>query len=162
MPRVAPVRLGWYGSAMRYSILAVLSLSTTSLAACQQKPPTAEAVTPPRLNQVLPNIPMPPDGLALTSETSKDAMQFTFVSPSPVESVLIYYRVVLGKAPYRLVNEAKSGGVTSFYVEQDGPPMWVSVQKNGDSGSLVTISGAAVDSTKAKLAPADPKAKPPS
>jgi hypothetical protein len=140
---------------MRYSILAVLSLATASLAACQQKPPVAEAATPPRLDQVLPNIPIPPGGMALTTENSKEAMQFVFTSPSPVDSVLAYYRDVLGKAPYRLVNEATNAGVTSFYVEQEGPSMWVAVQKNGDAGSLVTIAGAVSDSTKAKAAPAD-------
>lgn len=143
---------------MRYSILFALSLTVASFAACQQKPPVAEAVVPPPLGQVLPNLPMPPGGTTLTSQSSQDAMQLLFVSPEPVSSVLAYYRDVLGKPPYRLINEATTAGVTSFYVEQDGPSMWVAVQKNGDSGSLVTIAGAAVDSTR-KRAPA-PKSQP--
>ncbi|MEO5798809.1 MAG: hypothetical protein ABIZ70_07505 [Gemmatimonadales bacterium] len=147
---------------MRYSIFAVLTLSAVSFAACQQKP-VAEAPTAPRLETVLPNIPLPPGGMALTTENSKDAMQFVFATAVPVDSILTYYRDVLGKPPYRLINEATTAGVTSFYVEQDGPPMWVAVQKNGESGAMVTIAGAAVDSTKKKPATAvadTTKAKP--
>lgn len=145
---------------MRYSILPLLSLTAVSLGACQQKPPAAEAITPPRLEQVLPNIPLPPDGMALTSESSKDAMQFVFTTPASVDSIVAYYRDVLGKPPYRLINEATASGVTSFYVEQDGPPMWVAVQKNGTAGSLVTIAGATADSAKKAKPPADSTAKP--
>jgi hypothetical protein len=137
---------------MRYSFMLVLSLTAASLGACQQKPPAAEAVEPPRLEAVLPNIPLPPGGMALTTGSSKDAMQFLFTSPAVVDTVVAYYRDVLAKAPYRLINEATTGGVTSFYVEQDGPSMWVAVQKNGDSGSLVTISGAVSDTTKKQAA----------
>lgn len=144
---------------MRYSILAGLTLAAVSFAACQQKP-VAEAVTPPRLETVLPNIPIPPDGMALTNENSKDAMQFTFASPMKLDSMVNYYRDVLGKPPYRLINEATTGGVTSFYVEQDGPSMWVAIQKNGDSGSMITIAGAAADSGKKAAQPADTKPKP--
>ncbi|MEP6591163.1 MAG: hypothetical protein ABJC19_08260, partial [Gemmatimonadota bacterium] len=158
--RLATPRVGEYGSAMRYPILCAISLAAASMAACQQKPPAAEAVTPPRLEQVLPNLPLPPDGMALTSENSKDAMQFVFTTPASVDSVLAYYRDVLGKPPYRLINEASTNGVTSFYVEQDGPSMWVAVQKNGDAGALVTIAGAATDSARKALPPADSTAKP--
>lgn len=145
---------------MRYSILVALSLTAVSLGACQQKPPVAEAIVPPRLETVLPNLPLPPGALALTSESSKDAMQFVFTSPAAADTVVAYYRELLGKPPYRLINEATTAGVTSFYVEQDGPPMWVAVQKNGDAGSLVTIAGAAIDSTKAKAAAAVSAPKP--
>lgn len=136
---------------MRYSILAGLTLAAVSLAACQQKP-VAEAAARPSLESVLPNIPMPPGGMALTTENSKDAMQFVFASPVAVDSMLTFYRDVLGKAPYRLINEATTGGVTSFYVEQEGPSMWVAVQKNGESGSMITIAGATSDTTARKAA----------
>lgn len=138
---------------MRISLTLVLSLTAASIGACQQKPPAAEAVEPPRLEAVLPNLPLPPGGMALTTGSSKDAMQFLFASPVVVDTVVAYYRDVLAKAPYRLINEATTGGITTFYVEQDGPSMWVAVQKNGESGSLVTISGAVSDTTK-KQAPA--------
>jgi hypothetical protein len=133
---------------MRLFLMLVLSLTAASLGACQQKPPVAEAVEPPRLEAVLPNMPLPPGGMALTSGSSMDAMQFLFTSPAAVDTVVAYYRDVLGKPPYRLINEATTAGVTSFYVEQDGPSMWVVVQKNGESGSMVTIAGAVSDSTK--------------
>lgn len=144
---------------MRYSILAVLTVAAASLGGCQEKKAVAEVDnTPPRLEAVLPNIPMPPGGMVLTSESSKDARRFILTSPEAVDLVVNYYREVLGKPPYRLINESQNSGVTSFYAEQDGPPLWVTVQKNGDAGSMVTIAGAASDSTKATP---DPKVKPP-
>lgn len=136
---------------MRIPMLLVLTTAAVSLGACQQKPatPVAEA---PRLEKVLPNIPLPPDGQPLVTEASKDAMQMMFASPHPVDTVAAFYRDLLGKPPYRLINEAKTGNVVSFYAEQDGPPLWVAISKNGDTGSVVTIAGA--DTTGAKPAPA--------
>lgn len=133
---------------MRYSILVVLTFAAASLGACQQKKAVADTAETPRLETVLPNLPLPPNGMALTSENSKDAMQFVFASVTSADSVIAYYRDVLAKPPYRLINESTNGGVTSFYVEQDGPSMWVAVQKNGETGSMVTIAGAAKDTTK--------------
>ena len=53
-----------------------------------------------------------------------------------------YYRKVLSTDPFRLVNERTSGRTTSFYAEQDGPSIWISVSPNGSQGSMVVIAGA--------------------
>jgi hypothetical protein len=134
--------------------LAVLIVGSVAILGCQQKAPVAE-ITPPVLGKVLPNLPLPPDPTALTRESSADATQMIFTTPVAVDSILTFYRDLLGKPPYRLINESTNGGITSFYVEQDGPSMWVAVQKNGTTGSMVTIAGAAVDTTKKAAPPAD-------
>jgi hypothetical protein len=41
-----------------------------------------------------------------------------------------------------LVNESVNDGVISFFVEQNGPSMWVVVQGLDAGGSLVTLAGA--------------------
>jgi hypothetical protein len=53
-----------------------------------------------------------------------------------------YYRDVLARPPYRLINESTNDGLVSFYVEQDGPSMWVAVQGLTAGGALVTVAGA--------------------
>lgn len=97
------------------------------------------------LETVLPNIPFPPNAKTVASERADQALKLVFASNSPSDSVVAYYRTVLAAAPYRLINEGMSGNITSFYVEQDGPSMWVTVQPVDMNNSLVTISGAQGD-----------------
>jgi hypothetical protein len=147
--------------------LAVL-LTLAPVAACQSAKPDVEPTKSAGL-EVLPNIPLPPGGMPLTSQSSSDAMQVFAATEVAVDSVLAYYRSVLAEAPYRLVNETTSDSLSTFYVEQDGPSMWITVQKNGASGTMVVIAGAATDTSAAAKAArkrgaataADPTAKKP-
>lgn len=99
----------------------------------------------PPLEAMLPNIPFPPNAEPVTTERADKALKLVFTSGSPADSVVAYYRTVLAAAPYRLINEGMSGNITSFYVEQDGPSMWVTVQPVDMNNSLVTIAGAQGD-----------------
>ncbi len=130
---------------MRIPTVILMSLTLAPLAACQSSKPPVEEVKQAGL-EVLPNIPMPPDGEILTSQSTAEAIQMVTVTARSVDSVLTYYRALLGKEPYRLVSETTTpDGMTSFFVEQDGPGLWVTVQKNGETGSMVTIIGAEAD-----------------
>ncbi len=136
---------------------ALAALATLFLAACGEEPeaPPAETVVSPV--QVLPNIAMPPEGEVLGQEGGAEAATLLISTPVTADSVVEYYRGVLSKPPYRLINESATAGVTSFYVEQDGPPMWVVVEGLEAGGTLIRMSGA-VDSTtkRAPSAPATP------
>lgn len=110
-------------------------------AACQRDAAEQPEQTADLL-KVIPNIPFPPGAEPLTSEKGRDAAQLLIVSTIGPDSVASYYRTLFTAEPWRLINESTSAGVTSFYVEQDGPSLWVTVQQNGDSGSMVTIAGA--------------------
>jgi hypothetical protein len=122
------------------------------LAGCGAEPepaPLETAVTPA---QVLPNIPIPPGGEALGSEGGAEAAALLLSTPMQADSVADYYRDVLSKPPYRLINESKQGVITSFYVEQGSDtPMWVNVEALEAGGTLVRITGAraAADSVTA-------------
>ncbi len=120
------------------------------IAACGKDEPETPPAMP--LEQVLPNIPFPPEAEPLGSNRAENAIQLSFASSLPADSVVAYYRGVLSEAPYRLINEGKAGNVTSFYVEQDGPSMWVRVQAVDSMNSLVTIAGAKGDPNR----PLDP------
>jgi hypothetical protein len=131
---------------MRIPTILLMSLTLAPLAACQTgNAPDGEAKKAGL--EVLPNIPMPPGGEILTAQNTDEAMQMIAVTEQSTDSVLTYYRSLLTKEPYRLVSETTSpDGMTSFYVEQDGPGLWIMVQKNGETGAMVTIAGAMTDS----------------
>jgi len=126
------------------------------LAACGR----ADAPKPPNLAEVLPNVPLPPQPTFVSRSGGADALQLTVRSPAAADEVTSYYRQFFKKTGWRLVNEAKDReGAVVFFVEQDGPPLWVRVRKAEDGqGSLVEIAGARVtekqDTTKASAPPA--------
>lgn len=138
---------------MRTLSAIALLLTLAPLAACQSSKP-AEAPVKNAGLEVLPNLPLPPGGMPVTSQSSTEAMQVIAATEMPVDSVVGYYRELLAKPPYRLINETMADSITSFYVEQDGPSLWITVQRNGPVGSLVVIAGAATDTSAAGRAAA--------
>ncbi|MEO5825263.1 MAG: hypothetical protein ABIR59_05195 [Gemmatimonadales bacterium] len=129
---------------MRITILMPL-VAAAMLVACKGSDAKPAALEGPPLEEVLPNIPFPPNAEPVASERADKALKLVFASSSPSDSVVAYYRTVLAAAPYRLINEGMSGNITSFYVEQDGPSMWVTVQPVDINNSMVTIAGAQGD-----------------
>jgi hypothetical protein len=130
---------------------AVYALTALVLMACGSEPEApAETVLSPV--EVLPNIALPPGGEAIGNEGGTEAATLLISTPVSADSVVEFYRDVLSKPPYRLINESVNAGITSFYVEQDGPPMWLTVQGLEAGGTLVKMSGArtAADSNATK------------
>ncbi len=136
---------------MRTLTAIALLLAIAPLAACQSSNAPDEGTKTAGL-EVLPNIPLPPGGTPLTSQSGREAMQVFSVTEMSVDSVVAYYRELLGKAPFRLINEAAADGATTFYAEQDGPSLWITVQKNGQAGAMVVIAGAVADTAAANRA----------
>lgn len=133
---------------MRTQLVVALVLPALLLAGCKSEKAQEAAPPPPALSQVLPNLPFPPDAQPLTTVSGADATQITLLSPHPPDSVAAYYRKLLGDPPFRLVNETTTGGVVSFFANQDGPPIWVTVQPDGKVGAKVVIAGAVQDKPK--------------
>ncbi len=131
----------------------MLVASLLALAACGGTEVGEVGETQVPVVQVLPNIPLPPGGVPMASEAGGDAAQLLISTPLSADSVTSFYRNLLGKPPYRLVNEATEKSVTSFFVEQDGPSLWVTVEGLEAGGTLVRLAGAAVRDTV--VAPAD-------
>jgi len=137
------------------SICRVAALAAVVLAtACGGAPEAPEDETVMSPIQVLPNIAMPPGGSVVSSEGGVDAASLLVSTPMGVDSVLTFYRDVLSKPPYRLVNEAVTGKMTSFYVEQDGPSLWVTVEGLDAGGTFVRLGGAAVKGVTDSTPPA--------
>lgn len=120
----------------------LLLLSIVTLAACQAKDAEPVEEVPVTLPEVFPNLPLPPGGQVVSREGTGSALQMIFSSPMAGDSMAAYYREVLAKPPYQLINESINDGVVAFFVEQNGPSMWVTVQGLEAGGTLVTIVGA--------------------
>jgi hypothetical protein len=122
------------------------------LLACGSEPRSGK--DEPRVQQVFPNLPLPPNPELVSRSGSKDALQLTFRSPADIALVADYYRTALSRGKWRLVSDVKSpDGSTALYAEQDGPPLWVRIWKADDRpGTMVQLMGAVVakDSLKKK------------
>ncbi len=132
----------------------MLAVALLALGACSSGNDQGEPAEPQMpMVQALPNIPLPPGGVPLNTEQGSDAAQLLVSTPMMADSVAEFYRDLLGRPPYRLINEATEKSVTSFYVEQDGPALWVTVQGLEAGGTIVRLAGAAIRDTV--VAPTD-------
>ena len=136
----------------------IVLVGSLALAACGGH----DAPKPPRMAEALPKVPLPPQAKLVSRSEGADALQLTVKSPVGPDAVASYYRQVFKEAGWRLVNEAKDQeGAVVFFVEQDGPPLWVRVRKAEDGqGSLVEIAGARVTRKDTTESPAPPGTKP--
>src|SRR5262249_50329727 len=141
----------------RPTILALLVV--VAVAACNRD---SELKTP-KLAEVMPNVPLPPNATFVSKSGGEDAIQITVRSPLPADAVTEYYRHLFKGKGWRLVNDVKDqDGAVVFFVEQNGPPLWVRIRSDDDGkGTLVDLAGAQVnqktDSTRVISPPAGPK-----
>jgi hypothetical protein len=111
-----------------------------ALAACADKTPKMA-----KLNEALPNLPLPPNPSFVGRSGGPDALQVTVRSPADVDAVANYYRGVFKTGNWKLVNDAKDAeGATVLFAHQNGPPLWVRIQPADGGGSVVELSGAVV------------------
>lgn len=122
---------------MRYAKL-VLALAVFS--ACRSDVQVDQA----KMSDALPILLVPPASQVVGRSGSEDALQITFRSQWDEERLAGYYRELLSREPWDLVNDAEDReGATVLYAERDGPPLWIRIDKAvGAAGSLVEISGA--------------------
>ena len=121
-------------------------MAVLALLACKDKGPQT-----PKISQVLPNLPLPPNASVVSKSGGSDALQITLISPAKVKDVETYYRAVLSKNGWRLVNDMRDrDGSVVLLAEQDGPPLWVRIKSTDDSvATMVELAGAVMaDTTK--------------
>jgi len=90
----------------------------------------------------------------VSRSAGSEALQLTVRTPVGVADVATYYRGLLNRDGWRLVNEAKDQeGAVVLHAVQDGPPLWVRIRHDdAGSGSLVELAGAIVAPDRAKPA----------
>ena len=122
-----------------------------ALVACKDKGPQA-----PKLSQVFPNLPLPPNASVVSRSGGADALQITLMSSAKAKDVETYYRAMLSKNGWRLMNDMrdKDGSVVLF-AERDGPPLWVRIKSTDDSvATMVELAGAVFADTTKRAKPA--------
>ncbi len=132
----------------------VLALGFLVLAGCRETP-RQDTV---RMSEAMPNLPLPPLATVVSRSGGPDALSITFRSSVSPDSMVSFYRQTLSRGEWNLVSDNKSReGVYSLYAERQGPPLWVTIQKDtAGPGTLMTLAGAtppdtskvAVDTTK--------------
>ena len=121
----------------------------------------AEAPPPPDATKAFSNLPLPPDPELVSKANGSEALQLTIHSPASIEQVTQFYRQVLSGQHWRLISDrTNADGSTVLYAEQNGPPLWVRIWKLGDRGTMVELTGAVVDTAKAKHPSPKPASKP--
>jgi hypothetical protein len=117
-----------------------------ALLACSEKRDEPQL---PKVSDVFPNLPLPPQPTVLDRRGSADALQLRLLSPAKVKDVEGAYRSTLSKGGWRLVNDTRDrDGALVLLAEQDGPPLWVRIQSTDDSsGTIVELNGAVAPRT---------------
>jgi hypothetical protein len=123
-----------------------VGLVLLALAGCRDKPPEMA-----KISDVLPNLPLPPQASVVARNGSADAVKLTLRSTAKPDQIEAYYRDVLSKNGWRLVNDSRDReGAVVLLAEQDGPPLWVRIQRTQDGGAtMVELAGAQLSRPKA-------------
>ncbi len=126
-------------------------LAVLAFIACKDKGPQV-----PEVSQVFPNLPLPPRATVVSRSGGSDALQITLMSAAKAKDVEAYYRRVLSKNGWRLVNDMRDrDGSVMLLAEQDGPPLWVRIKSTDDSAAtLVELAGAVLADTTKRAKPA--------
>ena len=126
-------------------------MAVLALVACKDKGPQM-----PKVSQVFPNLPLPPDASVVSRSGSSDALQLTLMSSAKAKDVEAYYRAMLSKNGWRLVNDMRDrDGSVVLLAEQDGPPLWVRIKSTDDSvATVVELAGAVFADTTKRAKPA--------
>jgi len=126
---------------MRSQLLAVALVLAL---ACKEDKPKM-----PPLGETIPELPVPPDGEAISHAGGEDALQIRFKSSEGPEEIATYYRNYFSKNNWRLVSDIKTReGVIVMYAEGVKRPLWVTITKaSGEDGSLIDIAGAKAPSS---------------
>ena len=126
-------------------------MAMVALVACKD-----EAPRPPQVSQVFPNLPIPPNATVVSQSGGADALQITLMSPVKASEVETYYRALLSKNGWRLVNDMRNqDGSVVLFAQQNGPPLWVRIKSTDDSAAtLVDLAGAVLPDTGKAAKPA--------
>ena len=112
-----------------------------ALVACKDKEPEM-----PNVSQVFPKLPLPPRRAWSRGAAAPTRCRSRSCRPAKAKDVEAYYRAMLSKNGWRLVNDMRDkDGSVVLLAEQDGPPLWVRIKSTDDSvATLVELAGAVV------------------
>jgi len=123
------------------------ALVVLALVACkdEERPPM------PEVAQAFPTLPLPPQATLVSRSGGSDALQLRLMSPIKARDIESYYRGILTRNGWRVVNDMRDGdGATLLLAERNKRPLWVRIKSTDDSAAtLIELSGAVLpDSAK--------------
>jgi hypothetical protein len=125
----------------RIRVVGTAALVCAMLAGCEDRAPKQ-----PKVADVFPNLPLPPQASFVSRSGGSDALQLTLRSGRPSGEVEAYYLKVLSTNGWRLVNQAKAaGGAVVLLAEQDGSPLWVRIKAEDSTTTMVELAGAVLE-----------------
>jgi hypothetical protein len=129
----------------RIRVVLAVALLASLAAGCRDKAPQG-----PKISEVFPNLPLPPEARFISKSGGAEALQITVMSPRKRSDIETYYRSALTRDGWKLVNQAKDPeGALVLLAEQDGPPLWVRIHSADDSAATyVEFSGAKIARAK--------------
>jgi hypothetical protein len=126
-------------------------MAILALVACKDKSPPS-----PKVSEVFPNLPLPPNATLVSRSGGTDALQITLRSSAKAKDVERYYRTALTKNGWRLLNDMREkDGTVVLFAERNGPPLWVRIKSTDDSAAtLVELAGAILPDSATRAKPA--------
>jgi hypothetical protein len=128
-----------------------VGVAVLALIACGDKKPES-----PKMSQVFPSLPLPPQATVVGRSGGSDALQLTLMSSTKVKDVESHYRAVLTRNGWRLANDMRDrDGSLVLLAERDGPPLWVRIKSTDDSvATIVELNGAVLAGSEKSQKPA--------
>jgi len=117
-----------------------IALTLLALAAC--RPDSQKEIA--TVAEVLPGLPLPPAARVVSRAGTPEALQITFQSLIPADSLTDYYRGILSRGEWTLQSDMTDAqGAAVLYATREGPPIWVRITRTvGAPGSTVQVNGA--------------------
>ena len=122
-----------------------LALAALAVTACGEREPQQEM---PDVN-VLQEVAIFPLSVLISTSGTREAMQTTFVSGYPKDTVAAWYRRGLNSAGWRIVGDVVDpAGQITLHAEREGPPLWIIIEDRvSPPGTKYTLIGAVPDTT---------------
>ncbi len=122
-----------------------VALTALALTACGEREPEQQR---PNVN-VLQQVPIFPLSVLISTSGTREALQTTFVSGYPKDTVAAWYRRGLHSAGWRIVGDVEDpAGQITLHAERDGPPLWIIIENRvSPPGARYTLIGAVPDTT---------------
>jgi hypothetical protein len=127
------------------------AITVVALVACKDSEPEMAKVS-----DVFPTLPLPPQATVVSRSGGPEALQLTLRSSAKTKDVEAYYRALLTKSGWRLVNDMRDrDGSVVLLAQQKGPPLWVRIKSTDDSNAtMVELTGAVLPDTAKQVKPA--------
>jgi len=129
-----------------------VAVAVLALVGCKDKEPEIEMA---KVSDVFPNLPVPPEATVVSHSGGPDALQLTLMTPAKAKDMEAYYRGLLTKSGWRLVNDMRDqDGSVVLLAQQNGPPLWVRIKSTDDSAAtMIELAGAVVPDTTKQAKP---------